>query len=144
MTLARLHALLPALWAGVVAAIGLLAAPAAFATLSPAAAGQVVSRLFAQEAYASLAAALLFVVLDRRVGGRGLSAEALLALGALFCTVAGYFAVQPMMAEARAGRGALGFGALHAISTVFFALKGVLLLALAWRCTRVSRPGRPS
>ena len=46
-----------------------------------------------------------------------MGADTMLALGALFCTVAGYFALQPMMADARAGRGALGFGALHAIST---------------------------
>ena len=53
--------------------------------------------------------------------------------GALFCTVAGYFALQPMMAAARAGQGAWSFGALHAVSAVFFGLKTLLVLALAWR-----------
>ena len=57
----------------------------------------------------------------------------LLALGALFCTVAGYYAIQPMMAAARAGQGAWSFGALHGASSVFFGLKGLLVLALAWR-----------
>ena len=57
----------------------------------------------------------------------------LLVLGALFCTVLGYFALQPMMEAARAGQGRLGFGALHGISSALFALKGVLLLVLVWR-----------
>jgi len=56
-----------------------------------------------------------------------------LALGTVFCTVAGYFAVQPMMTAARAGQGALSFGQLHAVSAVFFVAKGLLVLALAWR-----------
>ena len=144
MALARFYALLPALWAGLVVAVGLLAAPAAFATLPPSDAGRLVGRLFAQEAYASLGASLLFIMLDRRIGAGALRAETMLALGALFCTVAGYFAVQPLMGDARAGRGPVGFGVLHGISTAFFALKGALLLVLAWRCAKVSSPGQPS
>jgi hypothetical protein len=148
MVLARMRALLPALWAGIVLAVGLLGAPAAFATLAQADAGRVVARLFSHEAYLSLGAALLFVMLDRKAGGRPLAGDTLLALGALFCTVAGYFALQPLMASARAGHGTLSFGALHGISTAFFALKALLLLVLAWRCSRpgngVSSPGRPS
>jgi hypothetical protein len=38
-----------------------------------------------------------------------------------------------MMEAARAGQGAWSFGALHAVSSGFFALKGLLVLALAWR-----------
>jgi hypothetical protein len=72
----------------------------------------------------------------------------MLALAALFCTVAGHFAVLPMMAAARAGHGALGFGTLHGFSVALFALKAVLLLVLAWRCAlpggAVSSPGRLS
>ena len=63
-----------------------------------------------------------------------------LALGALFCTVAGYFALQPMMAAARAGQGSLSFGQLHAISAGFYVVKLVLVLSLAWRATAFSRP----
>ena len=59
----------------------------------------------------------------------------MLALGALFCTVAGYFALQPMMAAARAGEGGLSFGALHALSAGFYAVKTALVVALAWRLT---------
>jgi hypothetical protein len=66
------------------------------------------------------------------------SVNLMLLLGTLFCTVAGYFAVQPMMAAARAGQGAISFGALHAVSAGFFMLKGLLVLALAWRLTAIT------
>ena len=63
-----------------------------------------------------------------------LPGELLLVAGALFCTVLGYFGLQPMMEAAKAGEPVrLGFGALHGLSTLFFAVKGLLLLALAWR-----------
>jgi hypothetical protein len=133
--IARLRQLVPALWAGSLLCVALIAAPAAFATLSPAEAGRVVGRLFAQEAYVSLAAALLFVMLDRKHGGAVFGANLLFALGALFCTVAGYFALQPMMAASRAGQGSWTFGQLHAVSLAFFAVKALLVCALAWRTT---------
>jgi len=139
--LRRLAALLAGLWAGVLAALAGIATPAAFALLPRADAGRVAGRMLGVEAYLSLALALLLVFAERRrardaaEAGRGsqLSVELMLVLGALFCTVAGYFAVQPMMAAARAGQGDWSFGALHAVSSGFFALKGVLVLALAWR-----------
>jgi hypothetical protein len=65
------------------------------------------------------------------------SANLMLILGTLFCTVAGYFAVQPMMEAARAGQGSVSFGALHAVSSSFFVLKGLLVLTLAWRLTSI-------
>jgi hypothetical protein len=60
----------------------------------------------------------------------------------VFCTVAGYFALQPMMAAARAGEGPLSFGQLHAVSAAFYAVKLLLVLALAWRAagTGLRRP----
>lgn len=142
MSVTRVAALLAGLWAGVILAIGLIGAPAGFAVLAtPAEAGRVAGRMFAVEAPLSLALAVVIFLLERRrardeaEAGRGsqFNANMLLALGALFCTVAGYYAIQPMMAAARAGQGAWSFGALHAASTVFFALKGLLVLALAWR-----------
>ncbi len=89
----------------------------------------------------SLAIALLLLLLERRRSGQRaasgsgsvFSADMVLLLGTLFCTVAGHFAVQPMMAAARAGHGTWSFGALHAVSGGLFALKGLLVLALAWR-----------
>ena len=139
----RLRALLPALWAGVLLCIGLIAAPAPFATLFPQDAGRVVGRIFAQEAYLSLAFAVVLFLFERRrartqaAAGTGsvFSTEIVLILGTLFCTVAGYFAIQPMMAAARAGAPGPSFMVLHGVSSAFFGLKAILVMALAWRAT---------
>jgi hypothetical protein len=138
--------LLAGLWAGVLAGIGLIGAPAAFATLSTADAGRVAGRMFAYEAQLSLALSMLLFLIERwrsrravQTGERSaLTPDMLLVFGALFCTVAGYFALQPMMAAARAGQGSMSFGMLHGLSMLFFVLKGLLVLALAWRLI----PGR--
>jgi hypothetical protein len=134
-------ALLVALWAGVLLAIGAVAAPAAFAVLPAADAGRVAGRMFSVEAHAGLALVVLLFLVERRrardaaQAGQGsvFSTNLVLLLGALFCTVAGYFALQPMMVAARAGQGAWSFGALHGISSAFFVLKGLLVLVLGWR-----------
>lgn len=141
MTLARWRALLPGLWAGWLLCVALLATPAPFALLAQADAGRVAGRMLAQEAYTSLVLGTLLLVLERvaarraATAGQGsqFSAGMTLALGALFCTVAGYFALQPLMAAARAGQGTLTFGQLHAVSAVFYAVKLALVAALAWR-----------
>ena len=137
----RWAVVLAGLWAGMLASIGLMAAPAAFATLVPADAGRLVGRLLMQEAYVSLAMACVLLANERQRSGRAaasgrgsvFSTNLILLLGTLFCTVAGHFAVQPMMAAARLGQGPWSFGALHAVSGSLFAFKGVLVLALAWR-----------
>ena len=142
MSATRIAALLAGLWAGILLAIGLIGAPAGFAVLAtPAEAGRVAGRMFSVEAPLSLALAVVIFLLERRRArdeaeaghGSQFNANMLLALGALFCTVAGYYAIQPMMAAARAGQGAWSFGSLHAASMAFFGLKGLLVLALAWR-----------
>ncbi len=143
MPLARIAAVLAGVWAGLVIGVGLIGAPAGFAVLgTPAEAGRVAGRMFAVEAPLSLAFAVVIFLLERRrardrqetgAAASQFSTEMLLALGALFCTVAGYYAIQPMMAAARAGQGPWSFGALHGASTVFYGLKGLLVLALAWR-----------
>ncbi len=137
----RLGAWLAGLWAGALLCIAFIATPAPFATLPVADAGRVVGHIFAREAYLSLAlAVLLFLIVRRQArgvaaagAGSVLGANVLLVLGTLFCTVAGYFALQPMIAAARAGQGAVSFAALHGASTGFFALKALLVLVLAWR-----------
>jgi hypothetical protein len=132
--LQRGRALLPGLWAGMLLCLGALATPAPFALLPREVAGRVAGRMLAGEAYASLVLTVMFVLIERRLRGAVRpSAEMLLALGALFCTVAGYFAVLPMMEAARAGQGLWPFAVLHAVSSGFFVLKGVLVLVLAWR-----------
>ena len=133
--------MLAGLWAGTLLCIGVLATPSAFAVLASVDAGRFAGRLLAQEAYLSLALAVLLFMIERgrnwpvAAGGSDsvFSANIILLLATLFCTVAGYFAVQPMMAAARAGQGPWSFGALHAVSGGFFVLKGLLVLVLAWR-----------
>ena len=143
MKVTRWAACIAGLWAGVLLGVGLIGAPASFATDLREAAGRAVGRMFAQEAFLSLALAVVMCLLLRqRLPASGqvqpssvFSIDLMLALGALFCTVAGYFALQPMMAAARAGEGALSFGALHALSAGFYAVKTALVVALAWRLT---------
>ncbi|MFP5398155.1 MAG: DUF4149 domain-containing protein [Gammaproteobacteria bacterium] len=132
----RARTLLAGLWLGLLLTVALVATPAPFATLPATDAGRVVARVLASEAHASLALAALLFVVERRLAREGRSAmttELLLVLGALFCTVLGYFALQPMMAAARAGQGPWSFGVLHAASTAFFGVKALLVLVLAWR-----------
>jgi hypothetical protein len=140
VSLERWRRLLPGLWAGWLLCVALLATPAPFALLASHDAGRVVGRMLAQEAYTSLALGLVLLLLERaaerRSGGRPFGAGFGLALGTLFCTVAGYFGVQPLMAAARAGQGAFGFGQLHAASAALFAVKLVLVVVLAWRAAR--------
>jgi hypothetical protein len=67
------------------------------------------------------------------------SLNLVLLLGTLFCTIAGYFAVQPMVAAAKAGQSALSFKTLHAVSASLFVLKGLLVLGLAWRLSSAAK-----
>ena len=143
----RFAAVAAGLWAGILLCIGALAAPSAFTTLTSADAGRFVGRLFMQEAYLSLGVAIVLFVIERQrtrqvsatAAGSVFNANLVLLLGTLFCTVAGYFAVQPMMAAARAGQGTVSFMALHAVSGGLFALKGLLVLALAYRLSSAAK-----
>lgn len=132
---------MPGFWAGVLLCVALIATPAPFAVLAQAEAGKVVAHMFAHEAPTSLALGLLLFMLEQGVAstraeagqGTRISAAMLLALGAMFCTVVGYYALQPMMAAARSGQGTWSFGQLHAVSLGLFGVKIVLVLTLAWR-----------
>ncbi|MFG6415105.1 DUF4149 domain-containing protein [Roseateles sp. DC23W] len=139
--LARLQALLAALWGGLLLCIAFVATPSAFAVLERAQAGAYVARVFALEAQISLALGLVLVLIERRLtrdtseaGGasEAFSARLMLPLVAIFCTVAGYYGLQPMMADAKAGTGVASFAALHGASLAFFGVKGLVVLALAW------------
>lgn len=139
--LERARRVLPGLWAGWLLCVALLATPSVFSQLAGAEAGRLVGRMLAQEAYTSLALGLALLVLERRAlarsadagEGSAFSAGVLLALGALFCTVAGYFALQPLMPAAKLGQGSFSFGQLHVASAAFYLLKVALVLALSWR-----------
>lgn len=141
---ARWARLLAPLWLGALLTVALIATPAAFALLPRPDAGRVAARILAHEAYLSLALGISMVLLARLLAheravtdqGSRFSKELALALGTVFCTVAGYFGVLPLMAEARAGKGSLGFGQLHAISSVFYAVKVALVAILSWRLSR--------
>lgn len=140
LTPRRLIVLISAAWLGLMLAVALLAAPSAFAVLDRPSAGRLVGRLFALEAPVSLLVALAVVLLDRwrmRLEAQPVrpSGTILLACLALFCTIAGHYAIQPLMEEARAGVGPWSFGALHAWSMAFFGLKMGAVVALAWRAT---------
>jgi hypothetical protein len=141
----RLRRLLPGLWFGVLLAVALIAAPAASGALDKASFGAVARAIFAREAPTSLVFGVLILVIERRdalerhlaTGVSQISTEMLLAAGALFCTVAGYYGLLPALEQARAGAvTSMSFMQLHALSLAFFGVKGLLVLALAWKATR--------
>ena len=142
----RLQAWLAGLWAGMIVGVGAISAPSLFAVLEKAQAGQGAGRIFSVEAKVSLAMAMILFMIERRRvrdlaeaqggGTLGMTTQLLLVLGALFLTVFGQFALHPMIEAAKQGQPTpLSFGALHGISASMFWLKGVLVLALAWRLT---------
>ncbi|MDB6002172.1 MAG: hypothetical protein JWP52_3871 [Rhizobacter sp.] len=139
----RAGALLAGVWMGLLLTVALVTTPALFALLESPVAGRVAGRVLGIEAYVALAMCVLLFGIERAkarvnaAAGKGsvMSTNMLLVMGALFCTVAGYFAVLPMMEAARAGQGRLSFGALHGISSGFYLLKAILVMALAWRLT---------
>lgn len=141
--LQRLARLLAGLWAGLLVGIGAIGAPSGFAITTVEIAGRTAGRMFAIEAHVSLAVAALLLLLTRKTVPAvpdqppmpTLNTNLLLVFGTLVCTIVGYFVLQPMMVAARAGEGSLSFAALHGLSAGFFALKGLLVLALAWRLT---------
>jgi hypothetical protein len=148
----RVRTLLPPLWAGALIAVAALATPAPFATLVAADAGRVVARVLSHEAHGSLVLGVMALLLERFVAGREAASGAgsqfstgmALALGAIFCTVLGYFAVQPLMPAARAGQGLFTFAQLHAASAACFVAKTGLVLALAWRVSAAPSTLRPA
>ena len=141
----RIQSLLAGLWAGALVAIGGIAAPALFSVLERQLAGTGAGQIFHIESRLSLAFAILLFALERRrvrdeveqgVSQSAMSANLLLVLGALFLTVLGGFALQPMIQAAKAGEPtALSFAALHGISASIYWLKALLVLVLAWRMT---------
>ncbi len=138
----RIAAWLAGLWAGSIATIGFVAAPALFAALPRSDAGRVAARLFEIDAYVGIAFGAVLLALGtrgademRRPGSSRFSVELMLVLAALFGIVAGYFAMQPMIETARRGEGGPSFAVLHGVASAFFVLKFVAVAVLAWRLT---------
>ena len=141
----RVRRMLPGIWFGVLLAIALVATPAASNTLDKASFGAVARAIFAREAPTSLVFGMVILVIERRdalarhlaTGVTQASTEMMLAAGAVFCTVAGYYGLMPAMEQARSGAStALSFTQLHVLALAFFGVKGLLVLALAWKAAR--------
>ncbi len=141
---ARAAGLLPAVWLGMLLCVALIATPAGFALLPRSQAGALAGRILGQEAYLSLTMGVLVLVMERwlvrtraaasdSASPSHLTTGTLLALGTLFCTVLGYFALQGPMASARLGQGAFSFTQLHAVSLLAYGVKVLLVATLAWR-----------
>jgi hypothetical protein len=144
--LRRAAALLAGIWAGLIAGVGFVAAPVLFATLPRGDAGRAAARLFAVDATVGIGFGAVLLVLSlqlaRRDAERGasrFSTEMLLVLAALFCIVAGHYAIEPMLAAAGRGEGGPSFAVLHGAASVFFVLKFVAVAVLAWRLTGATR-----
>jgi len=138
--LLRARRILPGMWLGILVCIAAMVAPACFAVLPSADAGRVLARIFVQEAWLSLFFALTLWLLERahtrrlqHSASRVATRHTWLLAGTVACTLLGYFAVQRGMPAARLGQGMFSFGQLHLVSTVFYALKTLLVLVLAWR-----------
>lgn len=139
--LGRLGTWLAGAWTGLMIGLGAVAAPVLFALLPRADAGRVAARLFALDATIGIGAGAVLVMIGLQIGReraeRGLGSrfgiELGLALAGLLCIVAGHYALLPMIEDARAGRGTLSFGALHAIASAFFVVKVAIVAVLAWR-----------
>ena len=139
----RVGAWLAGVWAGVMLGIGGIAAPTLFQLLPRAEAGRIAGRLFQVEATVGVCVGAVLVLLALQLGrlraqvgeGTRFGAELMLALAAVACIVVGHHVLLPLFEAARTGQGSVSFGALHALSSGFFALRLVLVAALAWRLT---------
>ncbi len=151
MLLARTRLLVATLWAGSLWAVGYLAAPTLFATLSDRVlAGTIAGNLFTSQAWLSIACALVMLVLlwatQTSTGGifagpaANMAAKSrrtllIIVLVMLACTLVSHFGLQPMMASLRAAAGPGGvmedaakneFGILHGISSVIYLIQSLL------------------
>lgn len=148
MKLQRLQMVLAGIWAGLLLAIGAIAAPSLFTVLDRVSAGVGAGRIFAVEARVSLLIAIVLYVVERRrvralaEGGQTgsvMTGNLLLMLAALFLTIFGQFALHPVIEAAKAGeRTVLSFGALHGLSATLYWVKTACVVALAWRVTSMT------
>jgi hypothetical protein len=151
MLLARTRLLVATLWAGSLWAVGYLAAPTLFATLSDRVlAGTIAASLFTNQAWLSIACAVVMLLLlwatQTSTGGifAGPAANMaykarrtllIIVLAMLSCTLVSHFGLQPMMASLRAAAGPGGvmegaarneFGILHGISSAIYLVQSLL------------------
>ena len=124
----RARLLITTAWVGSLWTVGYLVAPTLFSTLSDTAlAGTIAGRLFYVEACFSVVCALLLSAFSLYQYKR----LSWLVLGMLFCTLTGYFALHPFMADLRAA-GLTNpeirwqFGMLHGISSGIYLMQSIL------------------
>jgi hypothetical protein len=143
MIASKARLLIATLWVGSLWTVGYLVAPALFMALADRVlAGTVAGSLFRVEAWVCLGCAAGFIALTPtayRTEPAAGKVPLYLALGMVLCTLVGYFALQPFMAELRAVAGPAGvmesaaktrFGILHGISSVIYLVQSLLGAAL--------------
>lgn len=150
MLLARTRLLVATLWAGSLWAVGYLAAPTLFATLSDRVlAGTIAGNLFSNQAWLSIACALVMLVLlaatqtsngifagpAANMAAKSRRTLLIIVVVMLLCTLVSHFGLQPMMASLRAAAGPGGvmegaakseFGILHGISSTIYLIQSLL------------------
>lgn len=147
----HLYGVFITLWVGALWAIGYLAAPTLFRVLDDRAlAGRIAGEMFTYVAWLGIASAaylLVFLAL-RKNGGAFKSGVFWLVLMMLLLTVAGYFGIQPILAQLKVDslprevmESALRdrFVAWHGVSSVVYliqSLLGLMLVALQGRGLR--------
>ena len=146
MFLSRARLLIATFWVGTLWAVGFVVAPTLFSTLSDRAlAGTIAGRLFNIVAWLGVfcAAALLALLFQANRSEQNKPSKSLtyLIMGMVTCTMLGYFALQPYMAELRlvlhsiTNAGAITdakkqFGILHGVSTGIYVVQSLLGAAL--------------
>lgn len=147
----HLYSVFITLWVGALWAIGYLAAPTLFRVLDDRAlAGRIAGEMFTYVSWLGIASAaylLVFLAL-RKNGGAFKSGVFWLVLMMLLLTVAGYFGIQPILAQLKVDslprevmESALRdrFVAWHGVSSVVYliqSLLGLMLVALQGRGLR--------
>ena len=130
--------LVAALWAGVLWALGYVAAPAAFGVLGSVQAGDLVAVLLTRQAWLSIACAVVLLVLLRISTDLAPPRRRflnLLVLAMLACTLVIFVGLQPAMANLRelAGPGGVRasaywtqFAVMHGVSQLFYLVESLL------------------
>jgi hypothetical protein len=129
-------------WIGGLWVIGIIVAPALFASLDKVTAGMVAGKLFAVIAWVGLVCGVILLV-DQvwRNGARGVKEAGFwLVIGMLACTLVNHFAVTPIIANLKmqmnhAAEGLFGggFATWHAISSLIYLVQSLLGLVYIWR-----------
>ncbi len=137
--------ILTTLWIGGLWVIGIVVAPALFASLDKAVAGMVAGKLFHVIGWFGIVAGIFIAIWWIWTDGlRAFQGFRLwLVLGMLFCTLINQFAIFPLIADLKpavshAAEGMFGGGLAqwHTISSLIYLLQSVLGLVYIWSSER--------